>query len=68
MNGDLENAVSMLAADNARLCDIGIAADKLAEEVERLLEDEDRGSPYLKWRLKILWRALEAYKVVRNGQ
>jgi hypothetical protein len=56
-HGDLGAAVQMLAADNARLCDIALAADKLAEAVERSL--------YLTLETK---RALDAYKIVRQGQ
>lgn len=57
--GDLFAALQYLAADNVRLCDIAIAADKLAKAVERILVEEvsDPG----------LEAALDAYKVVRNG-
>ncbi len=48
----------MLAADNARLCDIGIAADKLAEAAEKYARVGQRAD---------LLKALEAYKIVRNG-
>lgn len=38
MSGDLEEAVRMLAADNARMCDILLAAEKLAEQVGRYIK------------------------------
>ena len=57
--GDLFAAAQTLAADNARLCGIVIAADKLAETVDRVL----RGAGYNDG----LNAALEAYKVVRSG-
>lgn len=66
--GDLRMAVTMLAGDNARLCEIGLAADALAAEVARLLEDEDRVGAYIGRRLKIVRRALEAYRITRQGQ
>lgn len=57
MNGDLEEAVRMLAADNCRLIDIALAADKLADAVA----DAVLKTPAER-------RALDAYRVVRNGQ
>jgi len=52
------NAAQTLAADNARLCAIALAADKLAEAVERELETGEH----------LAQPALDAYKVVRQGQ
>lgn len=62
MSGDLENAVQMLAADNARLCGIAMAADKLADEIERVLRlHYETSFPRIR-------EALEAYKQSRTGQ
>lgn len=62
MSGDLEEAVRMLAADNARLCEILLAADALAETLERA----QRNNP---WREgSEMKRALDAYRVARQGQ
>lgn len=58
----------MLAGDNARLCGIVIAADKLAEQVALLLESDARTSDLTRWRLAIVRQALDAYKIVRQGQ
>jgi hypothetical protein len=54
--GDMFAAAQMLAADNARLCWIVLAADKLAEAIEN--ETHYAG----------LKAALEAYKIQRQGQ
>lgn len=59
MNGDLREAVQMLAADNARLCGIAEAADELAKVVERYARTGQRAD---------LEHALDAYKIVRQGQ
>jgi hypothetical protein len=59
LRGDLEAAVVMLAADNARLCDIALAADKLLEAAEIALRI---GVP------AGLDGAVEKFKQVRNGQ
>ncbi len=60
VRGDLREAVQMLAGDNARLCTIVIAADKLAEVFER----------YQNGRAAIFHveQALHAYKIARQGQ
>ncbi len=59
LSGDLGTAVQSLAADNARLCEILLAADKLVEEIEKKLR---HGQDYIAIR-----KALDAYKVVRQG-
>lgn len=60
--GDLGNAVQMLAADNARMCEIVLAADALAEEIRRVLAlHYDSSFPRIR-------AALDAYKSARNGQ
>lgn len=64
MRGDLQAAVQMLAADNARLCDIGIAADRLHEAAERIATLYP-DSPTVK---RLLVPALDAYTIVRQGQ
>ncbi len=56
--GDLGAAVQMLAADNARLCGIAIAADELVKVVERYARTGQRAD---------LVRALDAYRTARNG-
>ena len=61
MSGDLEEAVRMLAADNARMCDIIIAADELAAMVDA--QPNAPVAPYPRLR-----KALEKYKIVRQGQ
>lgn len=62
MSGDDFDALQALAADNARLCEIALAADLLAEAVQRYAKDDgDRRS----YRAMVV--ALEAYKVVRQG-
>ena len=53
---------NLLAADNARMCEIVIAADKLARRLERLLDDGGLGV-----RTDEIIDALDAFKVVRNG-
>ncbi len=58
--GDLGAAVQMLAADNARMCDILLAADKLADAIEKKLRVGQDGIA--------IRAALAAYKVVRQGQ
>lgn len=59
MSGDLRAAVTMLAGDNARMCDILLAADRLADEIEKKLHSGQD--------LIAIRRALESYKVVRQG-
>lgn len=61
--GDLGAAVQMLAADNARLCGLALAADKLAEAVEKALRSPRRTEIMIE-----LSRCLEAYKQARTGQ
>ena len=56
MRGDLAAAVQMLAADNARMCDIVVAADRLAETLARMKLDA------------VLRCALDNYRATRNGQ
>jgi hypothetical protein len=64
MNGDLKAAVTLLAADNARLCDIALAAEQLEKAV--------RECRYLRSTMPTLWSHLEnaanAFAAVRNGQ
>ena len=60
MSGDLGEAVQMLAADNAKLCEIALKADELAYEVGRLLGT----GTYSMMKLR---KALDAYRVVRQG-
>lgn len=60
MTGDLEAAIQTLAADNARLCGIAEAADKLAKAVERLLDGDECH--------REVERAWDEYKVKRQGQ
>jgi hypothetical protein len=62
VSGDLEAAVAMLAADNARLCDIALAADALEEAVTALVQDA-HPSVYTNIRA-----ALDKYKIVKAGQ
>ena len=54
-------AFQTLAADNARLCGIVIAADKLVEEVLCAIDDYDNKHT------AGLEEALEAYKISRQG-
>jgi hypothetical protein len=68
MNGDLREAVQMLAGDNARLCTITLAADELAREVEKMLEAVKRTPEYTEWRCKLVQSALDAFKIARQGQ
>ena len=52
----------MWAADNARLCEIAMAAEKLAEEIERVLSMHyDTSFPRIR-------AALDAFKQARSGQ
>lgn len=62
MTGDLERAVQMLAADNCRLIDIALAAEKLEEAVQALVQDAHQ-SVYTNLRA-----ALDNYKLVKAGQ
>lgn len=55
-----KNAAQMLAADNARLCEIALKADALALEVGRLLGTGTYSMAKIR-------RAFEAYTIVRNG-
>lgn len=63
MNDDLKVAIQTLAADNARLCAIAKVADDLAEFLGWL----DRGGGLGLSTHTRLRKALDAYKVVRNG-
>lgn len=56
----LRSAVMMLAADNARLCSIAIAADKLATAVGKMTRT---GSIHD----AVLCAALDEYLIVRQG-
>lgn len=62
MSGDEFDALQALAADNARLCAIVIAAEKLAAEAARMTEDY--GDSIDSTGLKV---ALDAFKVKRQG-
>lgn len=68
--GDLKAAVQMLAADNARMCDILIAADKLAEQLQRYVVACTTSSRMVSpdYSLQKLKAVLDAFNVVRNGQ
>lgn len=61
--GDLRAAVQMLAADNARFCDIALKADKLAEAALALIVFSYT-SKHARERFE---RALQDYHIVRNG-
>lgn len=63
MRGDLGSAVQMLAADNARLCEIGLAADKLAKAAKTLVTFGYR-SKHARERFE---RALQDYEIARQG-
>jgi hypothetical protein len=63
---DWQGVAVSLAASNARLCGIAIDADKLAAEVEKLLEAHGRDTA-VSWRFKLVRDALDAYKITRNG-
>lgn len=56
------SAAQTLAADNARLCAIALAADKLEQAVTSLVQDAHQ-SLYTNLRA-----ALDAYKIARQGQ
>ncbi len=58
------NATQMLAGDNARLCGIVLAADKLVETVERLKTAQQGEVAAAFARIQ---RALDAYKVTKQG-
>lgn len=62
MSGDLENAVQTLAADNAKLCTIAIAADKLAEATKAFM-----GNRWNSAKGKAVLVALDAYNIARQG-
>ena len=59
--GDMFAAVQSLAADNARKCDIIMAADKIVEYLDSIQIVKFAGHR----RLEVL---LDAFKVVRQGQ
>lgn len=63
--GDLGTAVQMLAADNARLCGIAMAAENLADAAARALlatgYDKQRAMAGLR-------AALDAFQQARAGQ
>jgi hypothetical protein len=56
MNGDLREAIRMLAADNVRLLGIVEAADKLAEAIK------NHGERHFAVR-----DALDAFRIIRQG-
>jgi hypothetical protein len=61
------NAAQTLAADNARLCAIALAADKMVENLLRLTRAEDRhGFRFLT--KKSIEDVIIAYKIERQGQ
>lgn len=60
MSGDLREAVTMLAADNARLCGRLIAAEELAEAVADVLGNH----PVISRKLA---KALDAYNAAREN-
>lgn len=68
MNGDDFNALQALAADNARLCTIVLAADKLCAAVEAFLEACEGTDKVRRSKVNGLITAYEAYHVVRQGQ
>lgn len=73
VRGDLQEAVRMLAADNARMCDILLAADKLEAEIQRYFTEwrPPIGVDSLTFqtaRARRVKDALDAFKVVRQGQ
>jgi hypothetical protein len=51
----------MLAADNARLCGIALAADELARALRAWLDGDGHDCA------GTLYPVLEAYEIVRNG-
>jgi hypothetical protein len=58
-----------LAAQLARACEMISAADKLAEEMQHILDEEAwRDSEHSRWRRDRIKAVLDAYKVVRQGQ
>lgn len=61
LRGDLEEAIRMLAADNARLCEIAMTADKLAGAVDAY---RARGTAH---NADAMIAALDAFKIARNG-
>lgn len=70
VNGDLHEAVRMLAACNARLCDIALAADKIVEAFATVNEKPPKGVDLVGWvgvRMRRIHEAIAAYKVIRQG-
>lgn len=65
MSGDLQNAIAILAADNARLCDRLVAAEQVVEAARRVASTTgyDKFEALAKLRV-----ALEAHEIVRQGQ
>lgn len=59
MSGDLREAVTMLAADNARLCGRLIAAEVLAEAVRKFIDQPHRRS--------LLETALDGYDAAKEN-
>lgn len=66
---DPYQAIQSLAGDNARLCGIGEAADKLAEVVERFIKASTTPTRVIDpdYSLTGLQLALQTYKQVREG-
>lgn len=67
LNGDLEAAVQMLAADNAWLCDIALAADKMTSGIKDAEYRFACGEFCMRTLLARIDAAMDAFKVVRNG-
>jgi len=63
----LQSAVVMLAADNARMCDIIVVADALADAAEKV-EEAYKRDVQTSWRIRILIDTLAKFKQVRHGQ
>jgi hypothetical protein len=61
LSGDLEAAVAMLAADNCRLIDMVLAAEKIIEHVKTIGLVKYAGH-------KRLGALIDAYDLVKAGQ
>lgn len=75
MRGNLGEAVQSLAADNARMCEILIAADKLHAAIIEYFSKKrfrrgltaDESKAFHEARAAKLADALAAYRITRNG-
>lgn len=67
-HGDMFAAVQMLAADNARLCGIVLAADALADTIENLLLWSAANEIGTRPLLSRIADAIDAYKISRLPQ